>query len=538
MPIDGILLNRVVNNIKDELPLKINKITQPTKYDFTFDVYGKKRTKLHISCHPVLNRIHFSDLKRQPNLELTHFLSILRKYYDGAIIQNIEQIGFDRIVKMTLSFRDDMGVIVEHTIVLELMGRNANFVLINEDGKIIDAFKRSGNFESNTRATFPGGMYTYPDALNKFTIDNLSIEDKNISLREKYEGLSPILAKEISFRLETEAPETIIETLLTSDTLYVSEHDFHILPLTHLEKEIQSFPLMAGLDHYYRDIESESNIKSYTQDLLKVIRRELKRSKSKLPKLLDELDRAENSEHLKEAGDLLLSYHTEAPNGLKKVTLNNWDGSEITIPLNIKLNGIQNANDYYKRYKKAKTSLKYLHQQIEITQDRIDYFTSLLNQTEIASLEDAQEIREELIEAGLLKEKRKPSQKQKKQRPNYLLIEFDDKTTIFVGKNNLQNDALTFKIAKKEDLWFHAAQTFGAHVIMKTDEITEPKMELCAHLAAYYSNARDSANVEIFYTQVRNLKKIPGKQPGMVRISSQQSFFVNPNYAIIEPYLP
>lgn len=535
MPMDGILISRLVETINEACPLKINRITQPTQYDFIFQVFGKKRQKLLISTHPLYNRIQFTETENKPNMELTHFLSILRKYLDGAIIHGIKQSGLDRIVTISLSYRDDMGVIQELKIVLEMLGRNANMVLIDTNDSVIDAFRRTGNFQNNQRVIAPGALYEMPESLNKTNISELSITDKNHSIRQKYEGISPVLEKEITQRLNHQNPEEIVNILLNSNEMYVYDNDYHVLKLTHLDKPYQTFSLMEGLDAFYEELAEKERLRFYTHDIMRVVKRELKRANSKLPRLLDDLDTAHHSEHLREKGELLLSYHTQAKSGLKSVELSNWDDEIVSIELKEHLNGIQNANDYFKRYKKAKTSLQYLEKQIEITQDRINYFTSLKNQTEMASIEDALEIREELENEGLIrKQKRKQS---KSKRPNYIVVEYNPSTTIFIGKNNIQNDQITFKLAKKEDLWFHAAHTFGSHVILKTDKVTDDLMELCAIFAAYYSKSRDSQNVEVHYTKAKNLKKIPGGKPGMVRMSQFQSLFVSPDKNIIDAFV-
>lgn len=535
MPMDGILISRLVDTLNEACPLKINRITQPTQYDFIFQVFGQKRQKLLISAHPLYNRIQFTETPNKPNMELTHFLSVLRKYLDGALIHEVSQSGFDRIVTISLSYRDEMGVIQELKLILELMGRNANLILVDANGKIIDAFRRTGNFQNNQRVIASGALYEMPTSLNKNSIKELSHDDKNHSIRSKYEGISPVLEKEITVRLDKQEPHEIVDDLLNSKTMYVYDHEYHIIPLTHIDKPYKSFSLMQGLDAFYEDLAEKERLRFYTQDILKVIKRELKRAQSKLPRLLDEQDMAQNSDHLREKGELLLSYHMQAKSGLKSVTLENWDHEMVTIDLKEHLNGIQNANDYFKRYKKAKTSLQYLEKQIEVTQDRIDYFTSLKNQTEMASIQDALEIREALENDGLIrKQKRKQS---KSKRPNYIVVEYDPSTTIFIGKNNIQNEQITFKLAKKEDLWFHAAHTFGAHVILKTDNLTDELLELCAMFAAYYSKSRDSKNVEVQYTKVKNIKKIPGGKPGMVRMSQFQSLFITPDKEIMSAFV-
>lgn len=539
MPMDGILLSRIINNIEKELPLRINRITQPSTHEFVFQCFGSGRHSLYISTHPSYGRIQFTQLKSSTNLNATHFLTLLRKYLSGGTLKSITQEHYDRSFILEIDHRDDMGVIKTHKLIIELMGKYANMIIVNDQNIIIDAQRRMGSFETESRAIVPGANYTEAPSFNKDRIENLTKEDMYESLRTKYDGVSPILEEEITHRLKTIEAKDIINELLNSNTLYVYEKDYHIIELTHLNKECKTYPIMDGLDFFYIDLLEQERIKVQTDNILKTIKRELKRAKSKLPKLYKDLENNENSDHFKEKGDLLYAFHADAPSGLKNTSITSWDNTIQTIELDEKLNGKQNANRYFIRYRKAKNSIHHLEKQIDLTENRIAYLEGLITQTTQASVEDAKEIQEELIEAGILKlKKTKDKQKQKKnKRPNYLVIDYDENTTIFVGKNNIQNDVLTFKVAKKEDLWFHVAHTHGAHVIIKTDTMDDNKLSLCANLAAYFSNARDGSNVEVQYTEVKNIRKIPGQQAGMVRFSSHNSTYITPDFDLIKPYL-
>lgn len=538
MPVDGILLGQITSNIKDRIPLKINRITQPSQHEYIFQCFSKGRHNLYISTHPRFGRVQFTHLKSSSNIDLTHFLTILRQHVDGGIIQDIEQVGDDRIIIFTVSKRDDMGVIQEVKLILEVFSRYVNLVLIDEDNTIIDASRRMGSFESENRAIVPGATYAYPPSFDKKRLEDLTKEDMVTSIRTQYEGVSPILEKEITHRLKTQDPRAIVKSIRESNTLFVYDHDFHILELTHLTKPFKTYPLFEGLDTFYKDLLIEERIKAHTGNILKSLNRELKKSNKKLPKLYRELDAAENSDHFKDYGDLLFAYHADGASGLKEVTLNDWENNEVTIPLDVRYNGKENANLYFKRYRKAKNALDHLMHQIEDTENHIEYISRLIAQTKIASVDDAKEIHEELIEMGLIRHnQKKKAQPKRKKRPQYLVIEYDANTQIFVGKNNLQNDALTFKVGKKEDLWFHVAATFGAHVLLKTDDVTDEKLDLCANLAAYYSDAKHGSNVEVNYTAIKNIKKIPGATPGTVRFSTHKSVIITPDYETIKVYL-
>lgn len=538
MAMDGILLNRLITKIMEETPLRINRITQPSNHEFVFQLFSGKRLNLLISTHPVFSRIQFTKSKASTNLDNTHLLTLFRKHLDGGIIKEVKQIGFDRIFEFHIDHRDDMGVIRTYKLVVELMGKYANIILINDNGIIVDSLKRLGSFESTQRLIVPGATYEAPTQFDKKHITDLKSRNPELALRQEFEGVSPLLEDEILHRLKEESEVSVVDELLNSNALWIHGPSFHILELKHLDIPGKRYDLMDGLDYYYRDLQEQDRVKSHTGDLLKVMRRDIKRNKQKLIKLHRELENAQDSDHLKETGDLLFAYASTVSSGHDSITLTNWDNNPVEIALDPRLNGKENANAYFTRYRKAKTSLSYLKEQIQLAQERIQYFENLQVQTEQASVEDAKEIHEELMNAGVIFQKRKSKFPAKKKKPNFLTIQYDDETEIFVGKNNIQNDYVTFKLASKNDMWFHAANTFGAHVIIKSPSLDEPKIRLCAHLAAYYSKARHGSSVEVYYTEARNLKKVPGKQLGLVRVATQKSIFIDPDEAIINAYLP
>ncbi len=537
MPMDGILLNRIKTIIDQDIPLKINRITQPTEHEILLQCFAGKRINILISTHPVYSRIQLTKQKISNAIANTHLLTLLRKHLEGGILSSIDQQGFDRVFTFNIDHRDDMGVIRPYKLVVELLGKYANIILVNDNNAIIDSAKRIGSFESDSRLIVSGANYEPPHPQNKKSIRELASYNKDEALRNQFEGISPVLENEILYRLKTQSPNEIVDEIMESTSLFIYPKDYHLIELTHFNQVPKEYPLMEGLDTYFKDIQTQEQIKSHTGDLLKVIRRELKRSKSKLPKLYEDLRNAENSEHLREQGELLFAYASYQPSGISSINLTDFENNPITIKLDPKISGKDNANAYFKKYRKAKTSLSYIHEQIEITQDRIDYFSGLLEQTNQATLEDAQEIMEELTALNLFKNRKVKVVSKKKKRPNYLTINYDEDTTIFIGKNNIQNEFLTFKLGKKDDMWFHAANTSGAHVIIKSPELDETKIRLCAHLAAYYSQYRLASSVEVHYTQCRNIKKIPGKQPGMVSISNQKSIFIDPDEDYIHTYL-
>lgn len=538
MAIDGVLLNRIVRMMNEDCPVKINKITQPSNHEFMLHCFAGKKMNMFISTHPVFSRVQWTKEKPTANLDQTHLLTLMRKHLEGGIITQISQYGFDRVIEIHIEHRDNMGVIRPYRLIIELLGKYANIIIVDENNIIVDALKRISPFENTSRAIVSGSIYEYPPQFDKKSFLELASYNPDDALKNQFNGISPLLEREITFRLKTQKPEDIIKLLSESQNIYLYEQDFHIIELTHLNQSFKKEPIMEGLDLYFKDLQQKDRIKAHTGDLLKLIKRELKRSRIKLPKLYDDYDHAQDSDYLREKGDLLFAFASSLPSGHNEITVTDFEFNDVTIELDPRFNGKDNAKRYFKRYQKAKTSLFYLEEQINKTEARIHYFEQLQTQAEQATVEDAQEINDELISLGIINQKRLKKQNiKKKKKPNYLTIVYDDETTIFVGKNNIQNDYLTFKLARKEDMWFHAANTFGTHVIIKTPELDEPKIRLCAHLAAFYSKARHGSSVEVYYTQAKNIKKIPGANPGLVSVSTQKSIFIDPDESLVASYL-
>lgn len=539
MALDGVLLNRITTLLNSDAPMKINRITQPSPHEFILQCFAGKKQYLYISTHPVFARMQWTTNKSSTNLDQTHLLTLMRKHLEGGIITKIEQYNFDRVVTLHIEHRDDMGVIRPYRLIIELLGKYANVIIVDDTDSIVDALKRISPFENKQRAIVSGSKYDYPPQFDKKSFLELESYDSQISLKDQFNGISPLLDKEITYRLKTQSAQDILEEIQTSNTLYVYEKDYHLIELTHLNSSFNSYPIMEGLDRYYHDLQEQDRIKTHTGDLSKLIRRELKRSNQKLPKLQNEYASAQDSEHLRVYGDVLFAFASHVPNGQKEITLQDFEGNELVIPLDQRYGGKDNAKRYFKQYQKAKTSLRYLEAQIETTQSRIDYFEGLKLQVEQASVEDAKEIQEELQGLGIIRQKKtkQKSMPKKKKRPNYTIINYDEDTVIYVGKNNLQNEAITFKVARKDDMWFHAAYDFGAHVLIQTPELDETKIRLCAHLAAYFSKSRHGSSVEVHYTQARNIKKIPGANPGLVSMSTHKSIYIDPDESLISSYI-
>lgn len=536
MALDGLLLNQLQKTICLYLPAKLLKIQQISETELLLQLrthQGSKR--LLLSLHSVYNRINITE-QAYTTIEVpSNFVMLLRKQIDGAIIKSITQVGLDRVLHMLLEARNELGDIHTMHIYIELMGKYANAILVNENQTIVDALKRIPPFENSKRTILPGAQYHLPQPHNdKQDPFHHQEFDPDISFTKQFHGFSPILAKEMQYRMHHgEAFDAVMEQINQSQQLYISDCSdtiyFHCIPLTHLESKYHTYPLMKGMDILYYQKEEKVRIKQQSGDLFRVVSKELHRSTTKLPKLQASLEEAMDCEKYRQYGDLLFAYRNEIekkPN----ITLPSFDSAEkITIPIDMRHDIKHNANRYYQKYHKAKRAQSILQEQIQLCIQDIHYFESLELQLEQATIQDAQEIREELAKQRYIKAQKGKIRKKKKQvEPHYVLFQFAD-TKVYLGKNNIQNDYVTWKLGRKSDTWLHAKDLHGSHVIITAQNPSESILRDGAMLAAWFSQGRNSSSVPINYCLVRQLKKIPGTMGSNVALSSYKTIYIDPD---------
>ena len=399
----------------------------------------------------------------------------------------------------------------------------------------IDCLKRVSPSMS-ARILQPGAIYQKPPLIEKYNPYTTDwIETDNLT--KTYQGFSPELSKEVLYRMDHgEAFHDIITLLHHSTTLYIHKKEdkeyFHVIPLTHLHQEYTAYPLFDGLDQHYDLIDEKDRIKQQTSDLAKFIQNEYQRNVHKLNKLQQTLFESQNSDDLRIKGDLLFANLHLLKKGQKEITVENYyDGTMMTIPLDERYDGKTNANKYYAKYQKAKKALSHLQEQIQITENEIHYFDTLITMMDNASYYDALEIKEELENLGYLKKKKT----KQVHRPQKLHIETyitKDQIPIYVGKNNLQNDYLTFKMAAKNDMWFHVKDMPGSHVVVHSQNLDEYTIRLASQLAAYFSKGKHSSSVPVNYTLVKTLKKPQGGKPGQVILSHYSTIYIDPDESL------
>ncbi|SKA00704.1 Rqc2 family fibronectin-binding protein [Anaerorhabdus furcosa] len=543
MALDGILLHKIVSEIKEEFPAKINKIYQVSNSEILFQLKCQSgRKNLIISCHTIYNRLNLTQRNYPTPEEPSSFVMLLRKHLEGAVIQSIIQGGLDRYVKLECSSRNDIGDKVTLYLYVELMGKYANLIFVDASGKIMDALKRIPPFENNRRTIQPGAMFKETEIQDgKKDPFTSSTYDHELTLTKQFHGFSPFLSKEVEYRLgHDESFSNIMKEIEDSNSLYLAtvnnETVFHCIPLTHLEQKSKSYPLLEGLDTVYYHKEERDRIKDLSGDIYRFVNKELKHLKQKLPKLESSLVESLDCEKWHTYGDLLYAHLHLNTKGENKIQLPSFDdNSLIEIPLDPKLDIKGNAKKCFQKYTKAKKGQIYIQEQIDLCEKEIDYFEGIQEQLDLSTFEDAKEINQELVELGYLKKKDSKIRKQKKKDtlPKIKKITLANGIQISYGKNNLQNEALTFKIANKNDMWFHTKDFHGAHVVVHATDLDEDTLRTAAMLASYYSKGRESSSVPVNYCQVKNLKKIPGAKPGMASLSTYKTIYIDPNEEFI-----
>lgn len=544
MAIDGIILHSLCKELQAFVPSKINKIQQvsDTEILFTLRSNGKNK-KLMISTHSNYNRIHISERSYDTPDNPSSFLMLLRKYISGAIIKEIKQDDLDRIVIFSLETRNDLGDIEHMKMYVELMGKYANVILVNKDNKVVDALKRIPPFENSVRTIHPGASFVpikpHMDKVNPFITNEI---DTSISLTKQLQGFSPLLSDEVLYRIQQGANfSSIMNEIENSNTIYYYDHTnkdyFHVIPLTHINETPRMANIQQAMDDMYFEKEEKVRIKEQSGDLFKIARQELKKNQNKLIKLQQTLDDAYQLDKYQQFGDLLYAYAYQFKSKEKQVILPSFeDGSDVIIPLDIKLDIKQNAKKYYQKYTKSKTAQIEVAKQIELTTQMITYFESLLVQLEFVSVQDALEIRDELSSMNFIKKRQKNIRKKKKKTPNFIHLVIDN-IDVYVGKNNIQNDYITFKQSRKHHVWMHAKDIHGSHVVIASEEVSEKIMRIASMFAAYYSNGRLSSSVPVNYCHIRQLRKPNNAALGFVTLTNYKTMYIDPDKDMILSYL-
>ncbi len=541
MSFDGFFLHHMVEELRRELVNgRIQKINQPFEQELVLQIRSNRQShRLLLSAHPVFGRIQLTQTTFENPAQPSTFIMVLRKYLQGALIESIEQVENDRIVEMTVSNKNEIGDHIQATLIIEIMGKHSNILLVDKSShKILEVIKHVGFSQNSYRTLLPGSTYIAPpgtESLNPFTIKDEKLfeilqtqETTAKNLQILFQGLGRDTANELERILVSEKLSAFRNFFNQETKPCLTETSFSPVPFANQMGE--PFTSLSDLlDTYYKDKAERDRVKQQASELIRRVENELQKNRHKLKKQEKELLATDNAEEFRQKGELLTTFLHQVPNDQDQVILDNYYTNQpITIALDKALTPNQNAQRYFKRYQKLKEAVKYLTDLIEETKATILYLESVETVLNQAGLEEITEIREELIQTGFIR-RRQREKIQKRKKPEQYLAS-DGKTIIYVGRNNLQNEELTFKMARKEELWFHAKDIPGSHVVISgnLDPSDEVKTD-AAELAAYFSQGRLSNLVQVDMIEVKKLNKPTGGKPGFVTYTGQKTLRVTPD---------
>ena len=540
MSFDGFFLHHMTEELRRELlGGRIQKINQPFEQELVLQIRSNRQShKLLLSAHSVFGRVQLTDTTFENPAVPNTFIMVMRKYLQGAVIEAIQQVENDRILEISVSNKNEIGDSVAVTLVIEIMGKHSNIILLDKaSDKIIEAIKHVGFSQNSYRTILPGSTYVAPpqtSSLNPFTVGDeklfeiLHTEDLEPKrLQQIFQGLGRDTATELSGRLTADKLKTFRAFFASPTQPSLTEKSFSAQLFS--DSKTQLSTLSELLDTFYKDKAERDRVNQQASELIRRVENELEKNRKKLGKQEEELLATENAEEFRQKGELLTTFLHQVPNDQEQVELDNYyTGEKIMISLDKALTPNQNAQRYFKRYQKLKEAVKHLTSLIEETRTTILYLESVETALAQASLTEIAEIREELIQTGFIR-RRQREKIQKRQKPEKYLAT-DGQTIILVGRNNLQNDELTFKMAKKDELWFHAKDIPGSHVVITGN--LQPSDEVktdAAELAAYFSKARLSNLVQVDMIETRKLNKPTGGKPGFVTYTGQKTLRVTPD---------
>ena len=553
MAFDGAFLHKITQELSVAVGCHVDKIYQPSRDELVLTLRKKGfAERLLITAKSGNARLHFTANKYENPENPPMFCMLMRKYLNAARLVDIMQPNLERVAVLTFSSSNEMGDIVEIKLVCELIGNKANIILVNENGRIIDSLRHS-DVESGGRLILPNAVYEFPEAQNKLNplTTELSViikKAEETSYLKTVDGFSPLICREIE---ESENPkERFLEILYDLKTAGnpILILDNNNLPFDFTFTDIKQYgssfktekfeSFSALLDGFYTKKETVSRINSSAKDIIKLINNLKNRTEKKISLRLLDLEKCKNRETLRVYGELIKANLYSIKNGSKFAEVVNYYDSElktVKIPLNPAISPSANANKYFKDYKKSYTAEQTLTALIEKDRKELEYFDTVSDSINRSStLSDLQEIREELEETGYIK---RTKDKRKKGNSNSAFKEYtsEEGYRILVGKNNKQNDLITTQIASKLDLWFHAKDIAGSHVLVMSGgkEVSDQTVLQAATLAAKNSKAAASSKVAVDYTPVKFVKKPNGAKPGMVIYTTNKTIFVNPTEELV-----
>lgn len=560
MAYDGLFTKKMIESLQDLVSGRIHKINQPENDTIIIVVrQNRKNHQLLLSIHPSFSRLQITNKKYDNPFDPPMFARVFRKHLEGGFIQNIRQVGNDRRVEIDVQSKDEIGDTMYRTIILEIMGKHSNLILVDENRKIIEGFKHLTPNTNQYRTVMPDFEYEAPPSQNKLNpyevsgqeaLKYIDFNSGKISkqLLNTFEGFSPLITNEIVSRRQFMTQDTLpeaydevmAETLLAPVPLFHKNHetgkeDFYFMKLNQFYDDIVQYDSLNDLlDRYYDARGERERVKQRANDLVRFVQQQLQKQQNKLSKLIDEYESAKDKETQQLYGELITANIYRIKQGDESVTaLNYYTGEEVTIPLNPTKSPSVNAQYYYKQYNRLKTREHELDHQIQLTKENIDYFSNIEQQLDHITVDDIDDIRDELADQGFMKQ-RKNHKKKKNAQIKLQTYRSSDGDTILVGKNNKQNDYLTNKKAQKSHIWFHTKDIPGSHVVILNNHPSEETIKEAAMIAGYFSKAGNSGQIPVDYTEIRNVHKPSGAKPGFVTYDNQKTLYATPDYDKIQ----
>lgn len=574
MAFDGLTISCITHELKNKLVGgRISKIAQPESDELILTIKNnKEQMRLLISANASLPLIYLTDKNKQSPLTAPGFCMLLRKYIGNGKIIDITQPGLERVINIYIEHLSELGDICQKILIVELMGKHSNIIFCDDKNTIIDSIKHIGSLTSSVRTVLPGRDYFIPMTIDKLNPLTLDIDDnfskfkellmaKNMPLSKalysSLTGISPLISEDIiniaGFNSD------IISNEISDDEFYhlyntinnyllkIKNHEYSPIIYYNSLKEpayYNVFPLSTFsdstsvsyenislvLENFYAEKNLISRMKQRSTDLRQIVSSALSKASKKYDLQIKQLKDTEKRDKYKVYGELITAYGYNLPTDAKELTcINYYDDKEITIPLDNTITPMENAKKYFDKYNKLKRTFEALSEITLETKNEIEHLDSISTALNIATSEnDLKEIKEELITYGFIK--RKSSDKKSKFTSKPIHITTNDGFDIYIGKNNFQNEEVSFKIATGNDWWFHTKTIPGSHVIVKCDnrELPDEMYEIAASIAAYYSKARGQQKVEIDYTQKKHLKRVSGAAPGFVIYHTNYSMIATP----------
>lgn len=585
MAFDGLTISNLVYDFSRLLTGgRINKIYQPENDELILTIKNKGQSyRLLLSANASLPLAYITEQNKANPVTAPNFCMLLRKHLNGGKILSIHQPSMERIIIFDIEHLNEMGDICNKQLIIELMGKHSNIIFIKPDGTIIDSIKHISANVSSVREVLPGRSYFIPDTMSKSdpllaTADSFKalVTSKNTAVMKaiytSYTGISPVIAEEVCFRASVDKSkmttdlgdqdyEVLAEVFLsmmtqvkeqtyTPNIIYKGKTpvEFSVMNMTLYGAEsteddglhIRHFEEISPLlEQYYIEKSTYTRIRQKSVDLRRIVTTALDRNQKKYDLQMKQMADTEKREKYRIYGELINTYGYGAEPGAKKLTcLNYYTNEEVTIPLDTQLTVQENAVKYFNKYNKLKRTFEALSDLTQETKKEIDHLDSINTALDLALYEeDLIQIREELMNFGYIKRKfTGKNQKKAKLISKPMHYVSSDGFHMYVGKNNLQNEELTFKLATGGDWWFHAKGIPGSHVIVKTEnqELPDRTFEEAGRLAAYYSKGRDAQKVEIDYIQKKHVKKAAGGAPGFVIYHTNYSLLIEPDITGIE----